>query len=745
MMKYSNCRNPYDFAYPVNDPELFIGRKREMEDVGYYLNQAELVNHPINIALLGKRSAGKTSFLNIIESKAKQLNYCIIRINLDEGDSVTQLAFFYKLFDCIFTKICEMGAFGGINGNTYDTYTDIINGCNIPEDKTFCPFLFPLQFSKAICNNNMNAQLSDNGFKRDLLTIAKEINSPIVLLFDECNVLAKSQIHLQKLRNIFMELPRYMLVFAGTPDLFPMMDEVFSPIIRQFKKINIGAFENQKETKDCIAVPLHQIGIDNISEIIDIGTYKEVKEIHNLSGGYPYEIQLICHMMFKRVQQGKSEKMILDINVLEEVRRELESAQELTKRPILTKIRNLSKEKLLALSKLCESNAGITLEQLCYMESLTNEEQKWNEESLKNDLEYFVEEGLIKTEEDIIIFSGDDFDKIYTKYYALEHNILIKFFDGTLESLWNMVIIDFINKKSGFKIINNFKIESQFDDFLDKMCNPESNDDIFSINADRYLELYNIFINSNIKNKEHVSFAEIEINLKWVKFNMFYYLESATENDQLERLKNIVFELESRSNTIGGRIEIKSMKVATCSNELLMEKVMSSSNKDFKRNLCEQHYTQAIFLHMEKDKEYREEENFFAKLSLFYIEDNIDGNICNNLGYILLNQNQLGDAIQLFKRGLNVGNSKLSALLNYNLGIAEAKNNNINNSVGYLNNCIALYDEIEDSKISCLLVPEIRNDSLFLEEVITSSLLEIAIKSLKIIEDYHEKLLLSSI
>jgi hypothetical protein len=78
---------------------------------------------------LGKRSAEKTNFLNIIEDEAKKLNYCTVRINLDEGDSLTQYTFFYKLFDSIFTAVCDMGFFGGVNGKTYDVYTEIISGC----------------------------------------------------------------------------------------------------------------------------------------------------------------------------------------------------------------------------------------------------------------------------------------------------------------------------------------------------------------------------------------------------------------------------------------------------------------------------------------------------------------------------------------------------------------------------------------------------------------------------------------
>jgi hypothetical protein len=85
--------NPYDFANPVTDAELFLGRDEELGDVLYYLKQAREASRPIHIAFIGDRAAGKTSFLNVTASEAQavQRGFCVVRINLDEGDTTTQL------------------------------------------------------------------------------------------------------------------------------------------------------------------------------------------------------------------------------------------------------------------------------------------------------------------------------------------------------------------------------------------------------------------------------------------------------------------------------------------------------------------------------------------------------------------------------------------------------------------------------------------------------------------------------
>jgi len=163
-MDLTKLHNPYDFANPVSDVDLFIGRKNEMEEIRYYLDHAKSAPRPINIALLGPRASGKTSILNMTEIEARQRDFCSIRIDLDEGDAQTPLNFFYKLFDGILSQACECGAFGGKEGKTYDTYLDAVSAYLVPEDKTFCPFIFPLQFAKAMSSQNLNAQISDYNF-----------------------------------------------------------------------------------------------------------------------------------------------------------------------------------------------------------------------------------------------------------------------------------------------------------------------------------------------------------------------------------------------------------------------------------------------------------------------------------------------------------------------------------------------------------------------------------------------------
>ena len=277
-MDYSALRNPYDFANPVTDESLFAGRLSQLKEITYYLNLGSQTDKPINLSLIGDRAAGKTSLLNMIEIYAKRFEYLTVRIDLDEGDKSSQLNFFFKVFDSIVNSAFEEGYFGGYSGSIFNEYLNQISSYTVTDDIEFKPFLFPIQYAKALEAGRSDVITSEINFKKDLDTIKKEVGKSIILLFDECNVLSDSRILLEKIRNIFMNKSNYMLVFTGTKDLFPVIDDIFSPIIRQFKKINVVEYKDVKETEVCVNQPLEDIGLVP-NEVFSYSTYSELHKI----------------------------------------------------------------------------------------------------------------------------------------------------------------------------------------------------------------------------------------------------------------------------------------------------------------------------------------------------------------------------------------------------------------------------------------------------------------------------------
>ena len=181
------------------------------------------------------------------------------------------------------------------------------------------------------------------------------------------------------------------------------MDDIFSPIVRQFKKINLGPFTSVDETTKCVSRPLEKLGIPDVSEIVTNAT---MREIHELSGGRPYEIQLICHFLFKRLQISRAEKLELNVEVLDDVKLELETSQDVSLRPIVTAIRSLRDAKIRALHLLCAANNHATFEQIWFTEFVFRGSERFTKESLQEHLKRLDDLKLVTQRDGIISFLG---------------------------------------------------------------------------------------------------------------------------------------------------------------------------------------------------------------------------------------------------------------------------------------------------------------------------------------------------
>src|SRR6266699_2749124 len=109
-------------------------------------------------------------------------------------------------------------------------------------------------------------------------------------------------------------------------------------------------------------------------------------------------------MLFRRVQFKRAENMKLDFSVLEEVRRELETWQDITSRPILNIVRNLSEKQLSALGILCSCDGHAPFNQVWSLHYIFNGELSWMKDELEEALRLNVDKGILKVDNDLISF-----------------------------------------------------------------------------------------------------------------------------------------------------------------------------------------------------------------------------------------------------------------------------------------------------------------------------------------------------
>ena len=104
----------------------------------------------------------------------------------------------------------------------------------------------------------------------------------------------------------FSDCEMLFAMLAGTEAVFPSISEVFSPIPRQFHRIDVKPFAHLNDTTQLVRKPLKANDIDDVAPKWD-----HIRELHELCDGDPSEVQLYCHHMYRMVEQGKMKTMAL--------------------------------------------------------------------------------------------------------------------------------------------------------------------------------------------------------------------------------------------------------------------------------------------------------------------------------------------------------------------------------------------------------------------------------------------------
>ncbi|MFZ0886891.1 MAG: hypothetical protein WA005_00425 [Candidatus Binataceae bacterium] len=724
MVDLSTLPNPYDFANPVSDETLFFGRKTELAEIRYYLDLGKMVARPINLAILGPRASGKTSLLNMTEKEAERRGFCTVRVNLDEGDIQTELRFFHKLFDSVLTGACQHGAFGGTRARTYEIYLDMVNAYAVPSDPdhSFTPFLFPISYAKAMAAGNLQMPLSDFAYVNDLKVISQVTEQPILVLFDEGNVLARSRVHLEKLRNIFMNLSRFMIVITGTPDLFPVMDDVFSPMVRQFKRIVVREFKNRHETIDCVLEPLRKIRVP-FSQIRQIAPIGGIQEIHELSNGRPYEVQLVCHVLFRRLQSRRAATMSLDLGALDEIRRELETSQSLAERPVLNQVRTLTPRELSAL-EWSLARLGAKFEDLWLQEYFLHGEALWKKDRLRQYVDAFVAQRLLRLEDGVLRFEGDDFEKLYVRYLARERRVkpetpevyappeAAASFRVSLVLARHLELVPFSLPDASGELL-------ELQEVLEALADAGRARDVFVEYPLSAVRVY--FIMLRYRSAERIPMVEVSVSFPGCKASNLYYARDPGEADRVALGVTRLEEFRERCEEIGGDFAAVKRELPVVASGRLIQRREQTANRSLKASIIRQHVMEMA----EKYGEMRDKDEalFHAKLACDSLADLAASEI-NNVGYVFLASEEFQRARELFMEAIRRYDSDPEQpqvwrqLPLYNLAITEIRAGNMATGLSGLELCVAQLGAKGEGEMpcSCLFIPRYEEGQILVDE-----------------------------
>ncbi|MBK9182084.1 MAG: ATP-binding protein [Ignavibacteria bacterium] len=396
--------NPYKRS-PIKLQEDLAGRARELKSIRYYLGLTAAGQSP-HLALIGQRGIGKTSLLNGAESIARDLKLLPLRLDMNENKANSQWNFWQDFYQTLALSMAKADCWGGLNGKIYAELLQMMYSRqpgNLDNAVMQIPYVFSCHqgdIDRFVCPD----ALVIHDLEMCILELRNKGLQGVVVIIDEADCLGMNVPLLQMFRNVFQVVEHCSLLLAGTEVVFPALSDVFSPIPRQFHRIDIKPFARWSDTWELVLRPMSK----EIRGTVAPGP-EVVRELHDLCGGAPDEVQLYCHHMYRSVEDGSAKQMSLAPNVFRAVLREYRANSPANVDAVLNAIERLP-DKLLFQSKwvsrrhlTLEENIGVTIlrSELKHNKSLSNDDRQSIATTLTDGYNKLFEAGITELRDGI--------------------------------------------------------------------------------------------------------------------------------------------------------------------------------------------------------------------------------------------------------------------------------------------------------------------------------------------------------
>ncbi|RPK51181.1 D-inositol-3-phosphate glycosyltransferase [Streptomyces sp. ADI92-24] len=405
-MNISKFRNPYDYRNPVREAAAFAGRDWEVATIAYEIDQTAVDRASVCIVLHGPRAVGKTSLLYATERIAAARGLTTVRVELVEGDG-EPIAFFRKLYDELISTIADEAVQAGAN-----VPFDVSAVRRVMAGVNEAASVAPLQFPEAAALAGPEGRVPEAALRADLSHIVRLLGHPVVLLVDEAQLIAGDARALSVMRFLTTRVDGLVLVLSGTSGLIDRIMDVHSPILRQFKEIEVRAFVEHGDVASCIVRPLRSAGIyGGIPQGL-------ASSLRQLTDGNPYEVQLYCHEMFTRWQSGVTDRMKLTPEVVEGIRSRMESGRDVLERPLVHAVRGMKRQELVAFNVLTSGLGHATPDEAWFAYCLAGQPEITREQ-YDEFREKLAAQGILAAE-DIVRFAVQTelFDEVYARLWT---------------------------------------------------------------------------------------------------------------------------------------------------------------------------------------------------------------------------------------------------------------------------------------------------------------------------------------
>lgn len=302
--------SPYDWNLPITDPNLFAGRKDELDLVSQQLSRTLSNRIPMSMAFHGERRVGKTSLLNRISELCQKLGFLPIRmiVTSEVGSNVWE--FWHELMSNLLIEATNKGIQIGGSGFGFLTLGKGNEQSNLSVDGD------DLWFTGGYAQRLAGARIETPPnylIEHEVNVLNERITEAgskgIVLILDEAQEIREKQIIEQMRASLQL---KWGLVFAGTSEMVSLFNNPSQPFYNQVTIVPLRNFSNGDDITQCALAPLTPDEQTFMSPMT-------LDHIARLSQGKPNQIRLICDAIYNRYAKGQQKDLNITIDILDDV------------------------------------------------------------------------------------------------------------------------------------------------------------------------------------------------------------------------------------------------------------------------------------------------------------------------------------------------------------------------------------------------------------------------------------------
>ena len=269
-------------------PMYIAGRDEDINSVEQMF-EALTYNVPTqSIIFSGLRGVGKTVLINKLQSIAEEKKIFCKHIEIEErNDFISQIA---ECSQSFLRKVSAKEKFKHLIQKPLDAIKSLGVSFN-PEDSSFS---LSVQERELYVSSNLTQSLTD--VFTSIGETAYKTETPICFFIDEIQYMKQNQ-----LGALIAALHRtnqlgypVMIVGAGLPKIYKMLSDEKSYSERLFLYKQVGSL-TYEQSKKAIEEPAKKFGVEYTGEA--------VKEIVENTKGYPFFIQQLCQVIYKRTDK----------------------------------------------------------------------------------------------------------------------------------------------------------------------------------------------------------------------------------------------------------------------------------------------------------------------------------------------------------------------------------------------------------------------------------------------------------